>query len=77
MISQAASISRAADGMGRKKAPALAALWGVVLVLALVCLWQAATAQAAGGVPQAVWQASERNHRRSPPQVKTQLRSEE
>lgn len=74
MISQAAYISLAAIGAGRKAPSALVALWGILLALALACLWPAGTAQAAGGVPQAVWQDNDRNHRRSPPQVKNQLR---
>ena len=54
---------------------ALAAL-GLVLAL-LFQLWAPAgvLAGAQGGVPQAVWQDSDRNHRRSPAQVKNQLRT--
>ena len=46
----------------------------VLLALTLACLWRAGPVLAAGGVPQAVWQDTDRNHRRSPAQVKTQLR---
>lgn len=44
------------------------------LLLFLMFGTQGAQAAAQGGVPQAVWQDSDRNHRRSPPQVKNQLR---
>lgn len=49
---------------------------GLVLAL-LFQLWApaGALAGAQGGVPQAVWQDSDRNHRRSPAQVKNQLRT--
>ena len=45
-----------------------------LLALTLACLWRAGPVRAAGGVTQAVWQDTDRNHRRSPAQVKTQLR---
>ncbi len=50
------------------------------LCLALLPVWAwisgsvPACAAAQGGVPQAVWQDTDRNHRRSPAQIKTQLR---
>lgn len=53
---------------------------GSALWLALLPVWAwivgavPASAAAQGGVPQAVWQDTDRNHRRSPAQVKTQLR---
>ena len=50
------------------------AVFALLLALTLVCLWRAEPVLAAGGVPQAVWQDNDRNHRRSPVQVKTQLR---
>lgn len=50
------------------------AVSALLLALTLACLWRAGPVQAAGGVPQAVWQDNDRNHRRSPVQVKTQLR---
>lgn len=52
-----------------------AALMALLLVSSAF-LWEPtpATAAAGGGVPQAVWQDTDRNHRRSPGQVKTQLR---
>ncbi|MBB5144767.1 flagellar basal body P-ring formation chaperone FlgA [Desulfovibrio intestinalis] len=50
------------------------AVSALLLALTLVCLWRAEPVLAAGGVPQAVWQDNDRNHRRSPTQVKTQLR---
>ena len=49
------------------------------LLICLGIIWAVATcdvplwASASGGVPQAVWQDNERNHRRSPPQIKQQL----
>ena len=48
----------------------------LAVVLALLCtLWPAPLrAWPQGGVPQAVWQDSERNNRRSPSQIKRQLR---
>ena len=48
----------------------------LAVVLALLCtLWPAPwRAWPQGGVPQAVWQDSERNNRRSPSQIKRQLR---
>ena len=48
----------------------------LAVVLALLCtLWPAPLrAWPQGGVPQAVWQDSERNNRRSPSQMKRQLR---
>ncbi len=49
----------------------LAALLGLILVQACaVRIW----AQTSGGVPQAVWEDNERNHRRSPSQIKNQLK---
>lgn len=54
--------------------PAVAPVLAVVLVL-LCALWPAPLrAWPQGGVPQAVWQDSERNNRRSPSQIKRQLR---
>ena len=54
----------------------LLAAWAVLALL--FQMWALAPAEALaaaqGGVPQAVWQDSDRNHRRSPPQVKNQLR---
>ena len=49
----------------------------VLLVFALVCVWWKAPVLAAptGGVPSAVWQDNDRSHRRSPNQIKTQLRT--
>lgn len=53
---------------------AVAPVLAVVLVL-LCALWPAPLrAWPQGGVPQAVWQDSERNNRRSPSQIKRQLR---
>ena len=48
----------------------------LAVVLALLCtLWPAPPVSwPQGGVPQAVWQDSERNNRRSPSQIKRQLR---
>lgn len=48
-----------------------------ISMLAMVCVIPYMEAEGApmGGVPSAVWQDSDRNHRRSPPQVKTQLSS--
>lgn len=56
------------------------AMWLTALGLVIALLFQlwapaAALAGAQGGVPQAVWQDSDRNHRRSPAQVKNQLRT--
>lgn len=51
-----------------------------ILVLAIAILQfcafisQTCQAAAAGGVPQAVWEDNDRNHRRSPPQIKNQLK---
>ncbi len=47
-----------------------------LFALALLCAGWPTPLQAGaqGGVPQAVWQDSERNHRRSPSQIKRQLR---
>ena len=54
--------------------PAVAPVLAVVLAL-LCALWPAPLrAWPQGGVPQAVWQDSERNNRRSPSQIKRQLR---
>lgn len=54
--------------------PAVAPILAVVLAL-LCALWPAPLrAWPQGGVPQAVWQDSERNNRRSPSQIKRQLR---
>lgn len=54
--------------------PAVAPVLAVVLVL-LCALWPTPLrAWPQGGVPQAVWQDSERNNRRSPSQIKRQLR---
>lgn len=44
------------------------------LFLAQPAFWADRAAEAAGGVPQAVWEDNARNHRRSPSQVPTQLR---
>lgn len=54
----------------------LLAVWAVLaLLFQMWALTPAETLAAVqGGVPQAVWQDSDRNHRRSPPQVKNQLR---
>lgn len=50
-------------------------LYGAFTLLLLACCALATPCQSlAAGVPQAVWQDSERNHRRSPSQIKTQLR---
>lgn len=56
-------------------------LWAAsAFCLALLLSWAwsfgsaPASAAAQGGVPQAVWQDTDRNHRRSPAQIKTQLR---
>ena len=48
-----------------------------LLAAALVCcLWATATVAAPqGGVPSATWQDNDRNHRRSPNQIVTQLRT--
>lgn len=48
----------------------------LILLLAFYCWLPACIVEAAatGGVPQAVWEDNERNHRRSPSQIKTQLR---
>lgn len=46
----------------------------IFIIINLIDCCQTAYGAAAGGVPQAVWQDSERNHRRSPSQIKTQLR---
>lgn len=50
----------------------------LVLVIAILQLCafipQSVLAAAAGGVPRAVWEDSDRNHRRSPPQIKNQLK---
>lgn len=50
----------------------------MLALFVLALLWAACPAPlqagAQGGVPQAVWQDSERNHRRSPSQIKRQLR---
>lgn len=63
---------RTADDMSAR----LLAAWAVLALL--FQMWALAPAEALagaqGGVPQAVWQDSDRNHRRSPPQVKNQLR---
>lgn len=63
-------------GRGKPSSGVLAALAGVFcllfawhLVLGTLCL--------AAGVPDAVWQDNDRNHRRSPSQIKRQLRSPE
>ena len=54
--------------------PAVAPVLAVVLAL-LCALWPAPLrAWPQGGVPQAVWQDSERNNRRSPSQIKRQVR---
>lgn len=47
--------------------------WFVPLFLALFAFCAAWQVQAAGGVPSAVWQDSDRNHRRSPPQIINQI----
>lgn len=54
----------------------MAALAGV---LCLVFVWQLVLGAAclAAGIPEAVWQDNDRNHRRSPSQIKRQLRSPE
>ncbi len=45
-----------------------------VLLLAQLCWLVVAQAAPTGGVPSAVWQDTERNHRRSPSQIKNQLK---
>ncbi len=61
------------QGISARKS-AVAPVLAVVLVL-LCALWPAPSrAWPQGGVPQAVWQDSERNNRRSPSQIKRQLR---
>ena len=61
------------QGISARKS-AVAPVLAVVLVL-LCTLWPAPSrAWPQGGVPQAVWQDSERNNRRSPSQIKRQLR---
>ena len=75
----AVHISTTADTVGAGRNARLVRLvWfavsAVLLALTLACLWRAGPVLAAGGVPQAVWQDTDRNHRRSPAQVKTQLR---
>ena len=60
-------------GAGRNVRLIWFAVFALLLALTLVCLWRAEPVLAAGGVPQAVWQDNDRNHRRSPVQVKTQL----
>ena len=45
----------------------------VLLLLTLPLVGLPDVALAAGGVPQAVWQDSDRNHRRSPAQIKNQI----
>ena len=79
MKSLAAHISTTADTAGAgRNAQLVRLIWLAasvfLLALTLVCLWRAGPVLAAGGVPQAVWQDNDRNHRRSPAQVKTQLR---
>lgn len=65
---------------GRLRAGVPAPLPGLLprLFLLLALGWSVCAAPvmaaAQGGVPQAVWQDSERNHRRSPSQIKKQLR---
>ncbi|MBQ4567404.1 MAG: flagellar basal body P-ring formation protein FlgA [Desulfovibrio sp.] len=58
----------------------LPCLTASALLLTCLCAWLSgladmALAASTGGVPQAVWQDTERNHRRSPSQIKQQLRS--
>lgn len=47
----------------------------LLIIFLTLCLWADDVLGAAtGGVPQAVWQDSDRNHRRSPSQIRYQLR---
>ncbi len=57
--------------------PSLGALAVLAGVFCLLIVWQMVlgTACLAAGVPDAVWQDNDRNHRRSPSQIKRQLRS--
>lgn len=73
-LSAARAQAFAAKGVAESCWLAVAA--ALILVIQVWALAPAeAQAAAQGGVPQAVWQDSDRNHRRSPPQVKNQLRA--
>ena len=63
-------------GRGRSLRGGMAFLAGV-LCLALVCCIALESACLAAVIPDAVWQDNDRNHRRSPSQIKRQLRSPE
>lgn len=47
----------------------------LIIALCMAVFCGAPGALAASGVPQAIWQDSDRNHRRSPPQIKNQLKT--
>ena len=64
------------DRWGMASRSGMAVLAGVLCLVVVWCLVLETTCLAAG-IPEAVWQDNDRNHRRSPSQIKRQLRSPE